>query len=134
MESPSSGGHRTVQYYLDHPEKGSQEGFYYGLLFSNKKDPSIQFIKMGITSRSVKERYYGVEKDWTYQIITEYQTTNLKTAYIERNFLHQFKTDYDYRLPLEMSFNGETELFTLDIIPLLEEFNKNTAIAEQYKL
>ena len=128
---PKTGGYAGVQYYLDNPEKGGAQGIYYGLLFTNKEDDSLKFVKMGITARTVKERYKGY-KDWTYEIITEYQTTNLNTAYIERNFLHQFKNDYDYRLPSEMSFGGETELFTLDIIPILEEFNKNTAISEQY--
>lgn len=123
--SPAPTGKRGVKYYLEHPKAGGEDGIYYGLLFTHID--GIQFVKMGITSQSIFERYRRYNKSgWSYEVITEYKTTNLATAYIEKNFINKFKNDYHYQLSDEYAFGGRTELFTLDIIPILEEFNSNT--------
>lgn len=83
-------------------------------------DPSINttiylldfgdYYKVGITQQTIKQRFYGVHKDYT---VVDYIDTNLKEARgMEKLILAKVK-DFLYR-PNELEGNGSTECFKLE--------------------
>ena len=119
--------HRNwLTYYLKNPIEGAKRGIFYVLEFKHKSK-NHHFIKVGITSKSIKERYVGKEyKDYEYTILVEYVTTNLKSAQIEDNIL-SVNQHNRYSFNNHIEFGGFTEKLQLKVksdILMLEELSQ----------
>lgn len=84
----------------------------------NKKE---NFIKIGITSNSVYERFHKTTLlPYSYEILKEIKGSP-DFVFNKEKYLHKLYKSYRYK-PL-ISFGGETECFTLEIIDLLKTEN-----------
>ena len=113
---PVCGKEKSVYSYNPHlfkkcPESISQPATVYVLQFNNLIHT---FIKIGITKQTTYERFRGTQyKD--YHITTLYEaSTTLWLAYTtEQEILATYKT-HQFKLPLDTTFDGRTELLVND--------------------
>lgn len=77
-----------------------------------------RFLKIGITSTTVKKRFSSI-KNYKVSIIKEIHTNLYDAVYLESD-LHGFISEMSYT-PL-IKFCGQTECFTLDSLPLIQNF------------
>ncbi len=99
-----------LQRYQENTKLGSQSGIFYKLKFKHK-ELKFEFIKIGITSMGIKERYRKY-KDYTYEIIEEYKCTNLESALMEREFMNS-TTKEKFVFPKNIKFKGHTECYQI---------------------
>ena len=79
---------------------------------------SEQFIKIGITTKSIQDRFkFPRDMPYSYEIIKEYKDSPIN-IYEKEKFFH--KSFSKSRYSPNLSFIGKTECFTIDI---LEEIN-----------
>lgn len=100
-----------VKKYTDDIELGNEQGVFYKLLVTHKES-KIQFIKIGITSKSTKQRYKSY-KDFDFEVLEETFDTNLNVAKMEREYKKNNKTSRFY-LPKDIIFGGRSECYELD--------------------
>lgn len=82
------------------------------------------FIKVGITGRTVEQRFNGDPMaQYSYEVLLEYTTTLDVARKMETYALLKYKT-YKYTPTIE--FRGNTECLSLDCYDLLIEDLKNT--------
>jgi len=106
--------HNFLNLYETNKELGSEPGMFYLLKF--KHASGFEFIKAGITKRSIQTRYYGKQyNDFTYKIIEEQHLTNLESAQKEQEFIKENK-EYKFDFPKDIKFEGRTETFNLDVL------------------
>ena len=100
-------------------DKNYKQGILYILKF-NHINSNHDFIKIGITSKTVKHRYnFEHYSEYTYNILKEY-SFNPETTYKLEQKIH--KLFYDYRdYSVSKNFNGYSECYTLQL-PLEEVF------------
>ena len=72
-----------------------------------------EFIKIGLTSRTVNYRFHGQMMPYKYEIIKEFQYSP-EEAYDEERKLHRKYKEFKYLPKLE--FGGRKECFSMDII------------------
>ena len=80
-------------------------------------DEAEDFIKIGITSKTIQDRFRSSLLPYEYKIIKEIDTPP-DIAWKEEKSLHKLYKDFKYT-PLK-SFDGHLECFTKDILPLIE--------------
>ena len=99
----------------------NKECIFYILKCFNEKE---QFYKIGITSRTVQERYKNKkEMPYNYEIIKEYKSTALDIWELENRFKINFKENL---YSPEIKFAGsKTECFTLIPDEFASEFDLN---------
>lgn len=123
-ETPKCRKWRT--YYENNPFEGAKDGIFYVLEFKHQT-LDRHFVKVGITSKSIEERYKCPSyNNYNYNILVEYHTTNLISAEIEDNLL-TLNNHNRYCYDNHINFDGYTE--TLDIkvkegIVALEELHQ----------
>ena len=115
-------------HYENNPIQGAKAGVFYILEFRHKTLP-FHFLKVGITTNSIKDRYKSKDyREYEYDTLVEYHTTNLISAQIEDNFL-EVNQHNRYWLENEMNFAGYTETLninTKDGIMALEQLHQKT--------
>ena len=72
-----------------------------------------QFIKVGITSRTIEERYQNNLTIYNYKTLYEYRSTLLDCSELEQKLLKEFK---DYQYEPEYKFAGSSECLTYDVL------------------
>ena len=80
-----------------------------------------QFIKVGITSRTIEERYHSTQSllnGYGYNKIYEHHSTLIECSELEQEILKQFK---EYRYEPEFSFDGSSECLTHEALDGLME-------------
>jgi len=98
-----------VRKYTLNEELGNEPGAFYKLLFTHKS--GFQFIKIGITSRTIHERYYGSGyDDFSFKVLEEIKTTNLESALLERKFMKETELK-KFKFPNNIRFNGASECY-----------------------
>ncbi len=101
--------YQLLSLYNKNSELGSQPGIFYKLKFKHK-ELKFEFIKIGITRLTIKERYRNY-KDYTYEILEEHNVTNLESAIMEKNYM---KTNCNnFVFPKNIHFKGHTECYKL---------------------
>lgn len=97
-------------------EYGKKEGILYTLHFKHKFS-NLEFIKIGITGRSIKERFQYGYSDFNYEIINEEHMTNLETAIKERELSIKF-LKFRKQLPdnIKNNFDGYSECYSMEIL------------------
>lgn len=119
---------RNLTYYENNPKEGAKQGWFYVLEFTHKEE-DITFIKVGITARGIERRYNElIYKEYTYQIITEYETTNLISAQIEFNLL-AVNQHNRFSLDNHINFKGFTETLNINVkndMIMLENLHQET--------
>jgi hypothetical protein len=85
----SSNSGNLIKIYSNDKEKGSKPGIFYKLIFEHKI-LGFKFLKVGITSKSIKERFKSY-KDYKIIVVEEIKTTNLNSAILEQNFKNECK-------------------------------------------
>lgn len=91
---------------------GQEIGVFYKILFTHK-ETGIKFIKVGITTNTIKQRFKQASPDFDYIIIDQIQDTNLNCAIMEQ----QYKSANWHRrfyIPKEWKFSGKTECYEYD--------------------
>ena len=104
-----------------HYDKVNDDCVFYIIKMYNQKE---QFIKVGITRKSIKERYDRKINlaDYQYEILYEYHNTLLECSKIEENLLHEFKT---YRYEPYCWFSGSKECLTIEVLNgILQSLNE----------
>lgn len=97
--------------YTNNKELGAQPGIFYKLIFTHLVT-GIKFIKVGITSKTIEERYSSKQySDFSYDILEAVHTTNIESAKMERRYIKD-NIDSRFYLPKGMWFEGRTECFT----------------------
>lgn len=91
---------------------GQETGIFYKLLFTHIES-GVQFIKVGITRNTVKERYRYKYDDFQYKIINQIKDTNLNCALMEKLYIKENKEN-KFQLPETWEFDGRTECFNFD--------------------
>lgn len=91
--------------------KNSEATFYILKCYSDDEE----FIKIGITSESIKERYRKKNyMPYKFEIIHQTTSTNKQLIWeIERNFLTKFKAN---RYAPKIDFGGKTECFDIKVL------------------
>lgn len=103
---------KYVLRYTNNTELGNSPGIFYKLIFTHKS--GFKFLKVGITSRNIYSRYKKkIYDDFTYEILEEIKTTNLKSAELELAFLQNTKLKR-FEFPADIDFNGKSECFELE--------------------
>lgn len=99
-------------YYLK-SEKGSEPGIFYKLKVTHKQS-NLEFIKIGITSTYIVDRYKDKRySDFEFEVLDEVHTTNLEASLLEREYKKTNKENRFY-LPKDVWFGGRTELYEFD--------------------
>lgn len=91
---------------------GEEIGTFYKLLFTHNKT-GIKFIKIGITSKTIFDRYKKGHEDFSYEIIDQIQATNLQCAIKEQIYKNK-NLHKRFFLPLDIIFSGRTECYVYD--------------------
>jgi len=104
-----------VKLYETNTELGSEPGIFYILKF--KHTSGLEFLKAGITSRTIKKRYDSYA-DFTYEVLEEQHMTNLESALKEKEFMNNYK-EHKFYFPDDIKFSGRTECFNIDLLKLL---------------
>jgi len=104
-----------IKFYKNN-KKGNEIGILYQLKFTSKE--GNVFYKIGVTSRSIKERYKSGYDDYSYEIVDEIKMTNLKTVQKESILKKVNKHFRDYSVSKD--FIGYSECFSkkLDILDI----------------
>jgi len=90
---------------------------FYILEFHNNCE---HFIKVGVTSRNTRTRYYG-ESNYNYSVILELTDNSKTISNLEKEFLSKYKDNKYYPL---LPFQGKTECFSINIKnQIYEQFN-----------
>jgi len=122
-------------YYENNPIEGAKAGIFYVIHFI--RDDGVEFIKIGITSKSIKERYKDKQyRRYTMNIITELHTTNLISAEIEDNFLTANQHNR-FSFDNHIEFDGYTETLNIELMErmvTLEDFKQFSKFAEPKRL
>ena len=84
----------------------SKPSVLYLLKFYNKDEV---FYKIGITTRSIKQRYHG-EKNYAYDIVLSIDTTLYKSFCVEQSMISKFER---YKYVPKLTFDGFSECFNL---------------------
>jgi len=110
------------------PHKAKLPGIFYKLKFTHL-ETNLQFMKIGITKNSIKERFRKKEYDiFDIEIIEIINGTMLEVAILERDYKLLNKLNKFY-IPKSITFDGHTECYFLDeeiqlmqkTIPILRE-------------
>jgi len=97
---------------------GSKLGIFYVVEFTHKCSSGyneFSFIKVGITSKTVKERYasskHGGKNDdkLSYKVHLDLKMSNISTALLEMAFFKEHKPDFIF--PEGFKFGGKTECY-----------------------
>ena len=75
------------------------------------------YYKIGITNKSVKERFRTGDDLSKITVLSELHTEGYKAARLERYFLDTFK-EYRYQGEPILASGGNTELFVKDVLEL----------------
>ena len=98
-----------LKIYKNNADLGNQIGIFYILKFKHKT-LNFEFIKIGITRKSIEYRYKSYH-DYTYDILNVIYETNLNTAIIEYEYKNNKKlTKFIFPENLE-TFKGKTECY-----------------------
>jgi len=101
-----------VKKYTLNEVLGASPGIFYKLKFRHIS--GFEFLKIGITSKSIKKRYnIKLYKDYVYTIIEEIQTTNIEAALMEREFIKTTKLK-KFKFPDGIDFVGRSECYNLN--------------------
>jgi len=112
--------------YTLNEKLGSKIGIFYVVEFNYEKSNDFRafsFIKVGITSKTIKERYSrskrGGKNDekLSYKVHLDLKMSNLSTALLERSFFKEHPPDFIF--PEGFKFGGKTECYKI------ENFNFN---------
>jgi len=77
-----------------------------------------EFIKIGITSRSVRKRFYNKKSmPYEYEVIKEIKGS-AGFVFNKENELHSLYSEYKYKPSIY--FGGETECFNISILKILQ--------------
>jgi len=98
--------------YKKNEELGSEGGTFYKVLFTHKPT-GLKFVKIGITSVSVEERYRSKYSNFDYEIIDQIHCSNLESAELEQAYKAANK-DKRFYLPDSIQFQGKTECYEYD--------------------
>jgi len=105
-------GFNRLKLYSKNKKLGNKPGVFYKLLFTHI-NLNFSFIKVGITSVSIKKRYNKkCYKDYSYKIIEEVKCTNLESAQLEHNYININK-EQKFIFPDNVKFIGYTECFKI---------------------
>lgn len=103
---------QTLENHRDRKEDGSF-GIFYKALFTHKKE-GYQFLKIGITSDSVQNRYRnGGYTHFDFEILSEEKTT-LKQAKLKELEYKQANLHNRFYFPDDIKFDGHTECYMVD--------------------
>lgn len=105
---------RYREWHFKTKEAKKKPGHFYVVRFSNDDET---FIKIGITSMPVKERYYGRTQKYSMEILRDEKTTLYKAYKKEQDALARLR-QFKYT-PIGL-LEGRTECFTEDVLPLLD--------------
>jgi len=98
-----------VKKYTENSDIGNKPGTFYKLLFTNES--GFQFIKVGITSKTIKQRYSGIKyNDFSYIVLEEIKCNNLESALLEQTFKRETELK-KFKFPKSVSFEGYTECY-----------------------
>lgn len=98
-----------VKKYTDNEKLGQELGLFYKLKFQHVS--GFEFIKVGITSKGLKERYSNAKyRDFVYEVMELKVMTNLECAKFERDFIKNTKLK-KFKFPKGVEFNGKSECF-----------------------
>jgi predicted nucleic acid-binding Zn-ribbon protein len=101
---------RYMPWHFKTNEQKVKPGVFYVLKFTRGKE---EFIKIGITANSIRERYAGKKKGYRVEVLTEEPTT-LHLAYLKEEQLKQKLKQYQYN-PKHMN-EGHTECYSVDCL------------------
>jgi len=102
-----------IKKYTLNPDLGNKLGIFYKLKFIHKK-LGFEFIKIGITSKSIKQRYNYKYNEYKYIILEEHKVTNLESALMERDFIMTTKLE-KFKFPDNVKkFSGYTECYKVE--------------------
>jgi len=110
-----------VNRYTLNEELGSKPGIFYVVEFTHHSSSGYEmfsFIKVGITSKTIKERYvcceHGGKNDdkLSYKVHLELKMSNLSTALLERAFFNEHPPDFAF--PEGFKFGGKTECYKIE--------------------
>jgi len=96
---------------------GSDMGVFYKLLFTHKST-GIKFIKIGITSKTIEERFSKGYEDFTFEIMDQIEDTNLTCATKEATFKNR-NAHKRFYIPTHIKFSGRTECYVYDEVQQL---------------
>lgn len=103
-----------VKKFERNPDLGNKPGIFYVLKFIHKK-LNFEFIKIGITSNSIKKRYKSYS-DYDYIQLVEYKDIILECAKMERFYKNKFiNENYSFKFPENLKFSGRTECFRNEV-------------------
>jgi len=108
-------GCRKCETILKHKERKDDNSFgiFYRVLFTNKKD-KYSFVKIGITTNSVQQRYRnGGYVDFDFEILSQDNTTLQKARILELEYKREHIQDRFY-FPDNVQFDGHTECYMVD--------------------
>jgi len=98
-----------VKKYTVNEKLGQELGLFYKLKFQHVS--GFEFIKVGITSKGLKERYSSTKyKDFIYEVQELKVMTNLASAELERTFMKTTELK-KFKFPKGVEFNGKSECF-----------------------
>lgn len=102
----------SENYFIKYPEKANMEASLYYLRFFNDEN---EFWKIGITTRSIKERFGNTRSkyDIDYEIILESKDTLKNCHSLEQKLLNTYN---DHRITVDINMFRSTECFNIDII------------------
>lgn len=76
---------------------------------------NFEFIKIGITSNSIKKRYKSYS-DYDYIQLVVYKDIILECAKMERFYKNKFiNENYSFKFPENLKFSGRTECFRNEV-------------------
>jgi len=100
-----------IKKYTLNKSLGAKPGIFYKLKFEHKS--GFKFLKVGITSKTIKQRYgRGIYKDFTYEIIEMIECSNLESARMEKEFMRTTKLK-KFKFPPDISFKGVNECYEI---------------------
>jgi len=102
-----------LNYFIENPELGVKDGVFYQILVTHK-DTKLKFLKIGITSYSLYQRYdYTRYDDFSFEVIDEIFDTMLNVAKIEKEYKKKNKLKRFF-IPKDIKFNGRTECYIVN--------------------
>lgn len=94
-------------------ELGNSPGIFYKLKFKHKS-LHFEFLKVGITRRSIKMRYNTSQYNYyEYEVLEQIIDTNINVAKMEKDFKNDSKNK-KFKFPNDLKFIGWTECFQLN--------------------
>lgn len=90
----------------------NKKAYFYIIKVYNKNE---KFVKIGITSTNIKERYRNL-KEYKYKIIKTLEGEPSMIYDLEKEYLKKYKT---FKYYPKLSFEGKTECFTTKILTLI---------------